>query len=264
MLSIEFIAGMLALGTGVGLVSAALGVGGGILMVPAFVTVIQGMDVNTAKGSSLFIIAFVAALNSWRMNRGAMKSPWEVVGLIVVGSAVGGYLGAWTTSLLSDDTVTWIFITLIGFAAFRMFFLQSPTVREEEVRKRRALSSLIGLAKGTVAGATGTGGGAIFVPLALWAGIASNERVVALSNTVMVVSCSAGALAHFLAPKTTELEWTYGLVNVSVAPLVFIGAIASAPLGRRINAKLSLRTRRIVMGSLLLTLGLRFLIRVLS
>ena len=88
------IAGMAMLGAGVGVVSAALGVGGGILMVPAFATFVAGVDMNTAKGSSLLVITFVAAVNSWRMNRGETKSPWDVIGLIALGSIAGGFLGA--------------------------------------------------------------------------------------------------------------------------------------------------------------------------
>lgn len=252
------------LGVGVGLVSAALGVGGGVLMVPAFVTFIPGMDLNTAKGSSLFIIVFVAALNSFRMNRGTMRSPWDVVGLVAAGSVFGGYLGGWVTGLMSDTSVTWIFVSLLAFAGIRILFLKQTVVLEEDVRMRRALSITLGLVCGFVAGATGTGGGAVLVPFVLWAGIASNERVVALSNTVMVATCAAGLMAHLMAPQTVDMAWTHGLVNVTWAPLIFLGAIAGAPYGRELNSRLSFERRRVVMATLLLALAARLLFRVLA
>ena len=258
-----FLLGLLALGASVGVVSAALGIGGGSLMVPAFVYFVSGMDMNTAKGSSLFVIMLVAAYNSWKMNRGETRNAWEVVAFVAVGSVVGGYFGSWATSLLSDFTVTWVFISFLAFAAVRTFFLQPPDVAEEAVRNRRGLALGIGIVTGVVSGATGTGGGAVLVPLALWAGIASNERVVALSNTVMVATCAAGVLAHGLAEKTTgELAWTYGLVNVSLAPVVFLGAMLCAPLGRRVNERMSLRARRLVMGILLLIIVWQLILRV--
>lgn len=248
----------------VGIVSAALGIGGGTIMVPAFIIVFPDMDLNTAKGSSLLIITFVAAYNSFKMNRGHMRSPWSVIGLVAAGSLVGGYLGGWTTSLMSDRVVAWIFIGLLGFAAARTFMLEPPSVSEERVRRRRMLSIAIGLATGFVSGATGTGGGAILVPMALWAGIVSNERVVALSNTVMIATCASGTLAHAMGDATFDMAWTYGLVNVSFAPVVVVAALMAAPLGRWINYRLTLPRRRAVMGVLLLLIALRLLGRALG
>ena len=152
---ILFILVILAVGAGVGVVSAALGVGGGILMVPAFLYVFPDMDINTAKGSSLLAIMFVAAYNSWRMNRGDMKNPWNVALAISAGAIVGGFLGGWVTALMSDAAVTWIFVGLITFAAIRTFFLQSRVVHEEDVRRHRLGAAMIGLASGFVGGATG-------------------------------------------------------------------------------------------------------------
>ena len=256
--------GMLMLGAGVGVVSAALGIGGGVLMVPAFIHFIDGMDMNTAKGSSLFIIVLVAAYNSWKMNRNESRNPWDVVLFVAAGSIVGGYLGAWLTTLISDEAVTWLFVLFILLAAVRTFFLEPPEVSDSEVRSRRGLSTLIGSITGIFSGATGTGGGSVLVPLSLWSGIASNERVVALSNTVMVATCAAGVAAHALAPTTVEIPGTYGLVNFAVAPLVFLGAMLSAPLGRRLNARMDLRVRRIVMGVLLLVIALRLVARAMG
>lgn len=247
----------------VGIVSAALGIGGGTLMVPAFIVVYPEMDLNTAKGSSLFIIAFVSAWNAYKMNRGAMKSPWSLIAFVAAGSLIGGYLGGYLTSLMPDKVVAWIFIALLGFAAMRTFILAPAIVPEHQVRTRNTLAVLIGLAAGTVSGATGTGGGAILVPFALWAGISSNERVVALSNTVMIATAISGTLAHLFAQPTSDLPWTYGLVNISFAPVVVTTALLAAPLGRYININLTLRRRRLIMGILLALIALRLLERAL-
>lgn len=259
-----FILMMVALGGCVGIVSAALGIGGGVLMVPVLLFLFPDMDTNTAKGTSMLIIVFVALNNAYRMNRGDMSSSFRFIAVIGAGSIVGGFFGAWTTSLLDDKGATWVFIGLLFFAGARAFLLKEPQVDEKEVQKRTALAMLIGLAAGYVAGATGTGGGAIFVPFALWAGIVSNKRVVALSNAVMVISASAGTISNFMSEKSTEMEWTYGLVNVSLAPLIIIGAVLAAPIGRKINHHLSFDRRRIVMGVLLLVITIRLIYRTMA
>lgn len=258
---IVFILVILAVGLGVGVVSAALGVGGGVLMVPVFLFVFPDMDMNTAKGSSLLAIIFVAAFNSWRLNRGVMKNPRNVVIAISAGAVVGGFIGGWLTGRMPDGAVTWIFVGLLSFAAIRTFLLKTRVVHEEDVRRRRVAAAMIGLLSGFVAGATGTGGGAVLVPLTLWAGLVSNERVVALSNTVMASTAVAGTLAHFASERTMDTAMTYGLVNVSLAPVVIVAAIASAPLGYWINRHLSLERRRVVMGVLLLVIAARLVYR---
>lgn len=258
---ILFVLVILAVGLGVGLVSAALGVGGGVLMVPVFLFVFPDMDMNTAKGSSLLAIIFVASFNSWRMNRGDMKNPWSVAISISAGSIVGGFAGGWLTGRMSDVAVTWIFVCLLSFAAIRTFFLKPRIVHEEDVHRRRVVAVLIGLLSGFVAGATGTGGGAVLVPLTLWAGLVSNERVVALSNTVMASTAIAGTFAHFASERTMDTAFTYGLVNVSLAPVVVVAAVAAAPLGYWINRHLSLERRRVVMGLLLIVIAARLVFR---
>lgn len=254
---------MIILGGAVGLISTALGLGGGIVMVPAFLQFVPGMDINTAKGTSLFIIIFVAAMNAWRMNGTHMSEHIRLGGVIAIGSIAGGFLGGWLTSRMSDAGATWIFVALLGFAGLRTFFLRERRVEESDVRKRAPAAIAIGFAAGFVGGATGTGGGAILVPLALWAGIVSNERVVALSNTVMVATAASGALAHALADNTTTLDYTIGQVDFALAPLVFVGAQLVRPTGRKVNAWLTLPRRRIVMGLLLVVIAARLVWRVI-
>ena len=92
-------------------------------------------------------------------------------------------------------------------------------------------------------------------------GIVTNERVVALSNTVMVATCTSAALCHALAERTTELPGTFGQVDVMLAPLVVVGAVAAGPAGRWLNARMSLRWRKAVMGVVLLLIAARLAYR---
>jgi uncharacterized protein len=261
-----FYAGLLALGGSVGLISNALGLGGGVFMVPAFLECIEGMDAKTAKGSSLFIIVFVAATNAWRLNRSGKDWQWRLVAVLATGSVTGAYLSSWVTSrpYVSQAAVVWTFVGFLVLAGVRTFLIEPRRVPENAVRERILGALLVGLATGIVSGATGIGGGAVLVPLALLMGIVSNERVVALSNTVMVATCATAALCHGLAERTTELPWTFGQVDVMLAPLVVIGALIAGPAGRWLNARMSLRWRKGVMGAVLLLIAARLAYRALG
>jgi uncharacterized membrane protein YfcA len=183
---------------------------------------------------------------------------------MAAGSVAGGYLGAWVTTLLSDDAVIWIYIVFLLLAAIRTFFIRPIAVRPEEVRRRSGIAAIIGLGAGAVGGGTGTGGGLLMVPLSLMAGIITNERVVALSNAVMVATAIAGSVAHVGATKTVDLPWTAGHISFALAPLVFIGSQIGAPWGQRLERHLTLSRRKLVMGVLLLAISLRLVYQVLQ
>jgi hypothetical protein len=255
---------MLVLGIAVGLVSAALGVGGGIFMVPAFLELVEGMDYHTAKGTSLFIIVFVAAVNVWRLNRGHADWQWRLAGVIAAGSICGAWLGVTLAALVPETFLLWGFTGVVILTAARTFFLTTPQVSPERLQRRTGWALAIGLLTGLVSGVTGIGGGLVIVPLSLLAGIVTNARVVALSNMVMVVTCAAGALTALAATKTTELAWTVGQVDVALAPLVFVGAQCGAPAGKWLNARLSLKHRRLILGVLLALVALRLVVRALA
>lgn len=250
---------MALLGVGVGMFSAALGLGGGLLMVPAFIAFVPGMDEHTAKGTSLFLIIFVSGLNAWQLNNGQRNVPWRLAGTLASGSVIGSYLGAWLTSQLPDEAVALIFVVFVLIVGLRTFLIQERVVHEEEAHTRVGMALLIGFLAGLAGGSTGTGGGAVLIPMALMAGLVSNERAVGLSNLVMVATSIAGSIAHLQASPVFDSRWTVGHVALSLVPLVFLGAHLGSRPGLRINAMLTLARRRIVMGSVLLLIAARLL-----
>ncbi len=252
-----YITGMLSLGVGVGAVSAGLGLGGGIIMVPAFITFVPGMDEHTAKGTSLFIIIFVALVNAVRLNRGVHPKPWRLAAVLAAGAIIGGYAGAWITAQMPGWVILASFLAFLLAVGGRTLFVQPKAVDAANLRHRDLLAVFIGAMTGLVGGATGTGGGTLLVPLALMAGIVTNARVVGLSNMIMVATGIAGTIAHFQAPTIYPGPWTVGHVALSLAPLVFVGAQGGSLIGQRINARLTLYARRLVMGVLLLAIAAR-------
>lgn len=262
MFTVAFVVQQFLLGIGVGIISAALGLGGGVVMVPAFLAFVPHMDAHTAKGTSLFIIIFVSGLNAWRQNRGQDKQ-WKLVGLLAGGSVIGSYLSAYITSLMSEEAILVLFILLMAIVAWRTFSLRAPA-HVDHVAWRPWRSFGIGLVAGITGGSTGTGGGAILIPLALIAGIVVNERVVGLSNLVMIFTSIAGSIAHLQAPAIYDAPGTIGHVSLLLVPLVFLGAQVGSEIGYRINNVLSLKYRRLFMGGMLLMISLELLYRLLS
>ncbi len=251
------------LGLAVGIISASLGLGGGILMVPAFLTFNPGMDAHTAKGTSLCVIIFVAAANAWRLNKHfSVPPPWRLAAWLSTGAIVGSYSGVWITSMLSERMVLGIFLVLMLFLSLRTFLLQQVHV-DRETPHSRAVPLSIGFAAGLAGGATGIGGGGVLVPLVLYAGLITNERVSGLSNMVMVCTCTVGALAHLQATSTYPMAGVWGQLYLPLVPFVVLGAQVGSRFGIKLNTWLTLPRRRIILGGLLLIIAARILYRLL-
>lgn len=259
--AVLYVFGMIVLGVGVGIFSAALGLGGGLLMVPAFMFFISGMDEHTAKGTSLFIIILVSASNAWRLNKDLPKVPWRLAGVLASGSIVGSYMGAWVTTRMSNRAVLVIFLVFVVAVGLNSFRMKEKQVREEDVHRHNIFAVIIGFFAGLAGGATGTGGGAVLLPLALSIGIVSNRGAVALSSMVMVATSVAGSVPHLMATPVYTGAGTVGHVALSLVPLTFIGAQLGSEPGVRINHMLTLPRRRLVMGGVLLYIAARLAIR---
>lgn len=255
---------LLLAGVGAGIISSGLGLGGGVIMVPAFLAIVPGMDSKTATGTSLFIIIFVSALNAWRLTKAWPQKPWRHALTLGAGSIVGSFAAAWITGRLSEAMVLGIFIGLLGFLGLRTFLLHIPDVKAEEVRTRLGLSLVIGFFAGIVGGATGTGGGLVMVPLLLLAGLECNARVVGLSNMVIVMTAISGSIARLGAPQVYAAPWTVGQVCFGIFVPVFLGAQIGSPFGERLNRWLTLPRRRVAMGLILLLIAAQLSLRLLG
>mgnify|MGYP000167115857 FL=1 len=107
----------LTVGAAAGLLGALCGVGGGIIMVPAF-TAALGMEHKNAIATSLAVIvitALVATLNNARPQT-VVQIDWRIVAIAATGAAVAAWWGTDLMHQLRSPILTKIFaITLIVF-----------------------------------------------------------------------------------------------------------------------------------------------------
>ncbi len=114
---IEAIA-LVAVGLVAGSLAATLGIGGGILYVPALVSLL-GFAQHRAQGTSLAVIiptTLVAAVVHAREGRVV----WPVAIPLGIGGIVGGFLGARTALALSAPLLRRLFAVILVVAALRM------------------------------------------------------------------------------------------------------------------------------------------------
>jgi len=107
----------LGIGLAVGLLSGYMGVGGGIVAVPAF-TLLLGMSQQLAQGTSLAVIAVVAPVGAAEHSRHGNLVGRVVPGL-ALGAALGGPLASWCAQRLPQHGLARAFaVFLLANAAY--------------------------------------------------------------------------------------------------------------------------------------------------
>lgn len=122
--------GLLYVASGVfmGAVSALLGVGGGIILVPILVTIL-GYHQQLANGTSLAVMTVIALLGAMRFSREGLTD-WRAGLVLGSGAVIGAFLGAAVALELSSEVIRLVFAILLGLIGANMV--------REGVRMRRA------------------------------------------------------------------------------------------------------------------------------
>ena len=107
----------IAVGLVAGLLGALCGVGGGIVMVPAFVTLL-GFGQKQAVATSLAVIVITAAVSTLNNARSGGLIDWKIVAAVGVASALTAWFGTDLMRTLSNQTLTRVFgVVLVLFGA---------------------------------------------------------------------------------------------------------------------------------------------------
>ena len=110
-------------GTVTGLIAGTMGVGGGIVMVPAM-AIVMGIDQHVAQGISLAVIVPTALSGAIQHSRlGNVDLRWALY--IAAGGIVGGATGAQMAQFIPDFGLRVLFAVFALYSAQRMIGFQS-------------------------------------------------------------------------------------------------------------------------------------------
>lgn len=109
------------IGLAAGLIGALCGVGGGIIMVPAFAGVL-GMGHKQAVATSMAIIIVTAIAATANNARTVGLIDWKVVGAVGIVAAAAAWFGSDLMQNLSNQTLTRSFGILLIVCGIRMLW----------------------------------------------------------------------------------------------------------------------------------------------
>jgi uncharacterized membrane protein YfcA len=111
----------LLLGVFIGVISGIVGIGGGVLFIPALIWIF-GMDQHKAQGTSLGAllapVGIFAFIEYYRKGNADLR----IALLLAGGFLVGGYFGAVAAQHVSEIWLRRIFAIMLVLVGTRMFF----------------------------------------------------------------------------------------------------------------------------------------------
>ena len=130
-MTFQIIAILVIIGLAAGILSGLIGVGGGIIIVPALVFFL-GLTQKEASGTSLFILSMpvviLGVMNYWK----AGQVNWKY-GLIIAGTfLIGGYVGSKFAAKINPAVIKVIFGVIMLYVAFVMIRSGILTWKDEE------------------------------------------------------------------------------------------------------------------------------------
>lgn len=117
----KFLIAAVIIGSLAGLLGALCGVGGGLVMVPAFVALL-GVEHKQAVATSMAVIIVTALAATANNSRIAGLIDWKIVAAVGLASAIAAWFGSDLMRTLSNQTLTRIFGGVLLLFGARMLW----------------------------------------------------------------------------------------------------------------------------------------------
>lgn len=263
---------LLILGVVTGYVAGLLGIGGGGIMVPFLVAILEhrgidtGLAVKMAIATSMAIIIFTA-ISSVTAHQRKKAVLWGLFARFAPGIVLGGFIASMGVfAILKGSVLALLFAAFLIFAGTRMFRGKKKVTdgRQRQLPGTVGLFSAGGLI-GFLSGLVGIGGGSISVPYMTWRSVPIRNAVgtsaalglpIALSNVFGYIVAGRGITG--LPPYSFGYIWLPALMAVAGCSVLL------APLGARTAHTVPVQRLRRIFAVLLFVLGFYMLYKGLA
>ena len=227
---------LLAIGAFAGFLAGLLGVGGGIVLVPAFFYAFKTMGYDSPQlmqlclGTSLATIIVTSVRSVLSHNKkGAVD--WQVLRSWAPGIVLGALVGVFTVAQLRTSVLQAIFGILAMSVATYMVFGRS-TWRLGPTMPKGILRATLSPMMGFLSVLMGIGGGSFGVPIMSLYSMSIHRAVATAAGFGMIIAVPS--VIGFLAvsmPEGGSPPFSIGAVNFAAFFLVIAMTLLTAPLG---------------------------------
>jgi len=221
-------------------VGSMTGMGGGVIIKP-LMDVMQGFDVETIGVLSSITVFCMSVVSIGKQMLAKTQIPFQIAIPLAVGSVAGGYLGQWMLSAIVAALNAQAMVTVVQNAVLAVLILCVYLyMRNKEHIPGQHLSGvpvslLAGCFLGVCSSFLGIGGGPINVALIIY---------LYSITTKMATVCSLVTILFAQISKlvTVGMSTGFGVYDLSIAPVMVIGAISGGFLGAAFSKRCSEKT----------------------
>ncbi|RVU45213.1 sulfite exporter TauE/SafE family protein [Rubrivivax rivuli] len=259
-LGFTLVAELLALGAVAGFLAGLLGIGGGMLMVPAMAWLLtqrgvdSGLAVKMAIATSMATILFTS-LSSVRAHHRLGAVRWPIARRMAPGIVLGGLLaGAGAFAVLKGQGLALIFAAFIGYTAVQMALDRRPSPGREMPGAWGQAG--VGTGIGFISGLLGAGGAFLSVPFMTWCNVPPRHAVgtsSALGFPIALASTVGYVISGWHLPPA--LPGAFGYLYLPALAIVAAASVALAPLGARVAQRINVKVLKRLFAVLLMALA---------
>jgi uncharacterized membrane protein YfcA len=264
-----------AISFGAGFLGSLLGLGGGMIVVPAL-TLLLHIDIRLAIGASIISVIATSSGAAAAYVRDRLAN-LRVAMFLEVGTTSGAITGAWLAGMLHPRWLYILFGSILGYSAIAMLVGKRRAIREHHEQSRFArelrlrgsyvdaqrgetvvyepVRPALGLGlmyvAGIVSGLLGIGSGALKVP----------AMDLAMELPIKVSTATSNFMIGVTAAASAGLYFARGQIDPFIAAPVAIGVLAGAFAGSKTLGHISSRAVRATFVVVLLIVSLQMLFR---
>lgn len=248
-----------------GFLGGLLGIGGGIITVPALVWTFRFLDIHSpflmhvAVGTSLGAMVFTAFSSAWAhfLQKGIY---WHLFYAMAPGAFFGSVFGAILADHLPSEHLKLVFgfcECLIGF--YFLFPSKAPLQEEDRTLSHPFIFLLLGIGIGAISTILGVGGGIITVPV-LTAFHIPIRNAISTSAALGVLIAIVGAASFlYLGLDRHPFPGSVGFLYLPAFIIIGITASLTAPLGVKKTYSWPANSLKRIFGIVLILVGLSIL-----
>ena len=267
-MTFQWVMAYLALGAFTGFFAGMLGIGGGLVMVPALTMMFaaQGFSatevLHLALGTSMATILFTS-LSSLRAHHQHGAVLWPVVLKITPGILLGTLAGTMFAAQVPSKPLAVFFALFVVFVAIQMIANLKPKAARELPGSFGVVS--VGLGIGAISSLVAIGGGALTVPFLTWCNVRV-QNAIGTSAAVGFPIAFGGSLGfifngwdHVGLPANS-----LGFVYLPALLWLIVASMLTAPIGARLAHRLPVATLKRVFAGLLVLLASKMLYGIIA
>jgi uncharacterized protein len=252
----------IAIGLLSGLLAGLLGIGGGMVTVPALYYIFLYSEMmpdrimQIAVGTSLAVAVITSFLSTYmQMKRKAIHNSAlkYMIPTLILGCIIGSLIG----HFMHSKELRFAFAIMALCMGTYFFFPKLPNLHIAKAPNRSL--SLISLFIGILSSMLGIGGGSMTFPVLMGYKLHAKNASATSSASTFITTCMGSIVYLVIAWHSPELPETFGYIELPAFIAISIGSIISTPFGVKLSHVLPVSVIKRTFGVSLGLVGLSML-----